>query len=76
MKILPKWLQKAGWVYMRNFYKQNKYSPEVIKVWMIEAQNEYAKIVMPSGKIQTINLKDISKGEDQSGEEIVGCTSV
>ena len=69
MKILPKWLQKAGWVYMRNFYKQNKYSPRVIRVWMVEAQNNYAKVVMPTGRIQAVNLLDISKCEDQSGEE-------
>lgn len=57
---LPNWLLKPGKVLLRKFVRNSKYEPSVIKVDLLEANFQYAKIRYGCGRESTVSIRDLA----------------
>ena len=60
---LPSWLLSPGPVYLRRYVRENKDSPLVEKVDLIQANSNYSTVRFSSGREDTVSNKDLSPAE-------------
>ncbi|XP_072881902.1 uncharacterized protein [Hemitrygon akajei] len=57
---LPVWLTSPGPVLLRKHARSNKYSPLVEKVHLLHANPQYAYVVLPDGREDTVSVRDLA----------------
>ncbi|XP_072913618.1 uncharacterized protein [Hemitrygon akajei] len=57
---LPIWLTSPGPVLLRKHARSNKYSPLVEKVHLLHANPQYAYVVLPDGREDTVSVRDLA----------------
>ncbi|XP_072897631.1 uncharacterized protein [Hemitrygon akajei] len=56
---LPAWLTSPGPVLLRKHVQSNKYSPLVERVHLLHANPQYAYVVLPDGREDTVSVRDL-----------------
>ncbi|XP_059827450.1 uncharacterized protein LOC132395170 [Hypanus sabinus] len=57
---LPVWLTSPGPVLLRKHVRSNKYSPLVERVHLLHANPQYAYVVLPDGREDTVSIRDLA----------------
>ncbi|XP_062909829.1 LOW QUALITY PROTEIN: uncharacterized protein LOC134349429 [Mobula hypostoma] len=57
---LPSWLTSPGPVLLRKHARSNKYSPIVERVHLLHANPQYAYVVLPDGREDTVSIRDLN----------------
>ncbi|XP_072917921.1 zinc finger protein 704-like isoform X1 [Hemitrygon akajei] len=57
---LPVWLTSPGPVLLRKHVRSNKYSPLVERVHLLHANPQYAYVVLPDGREDTVSVGDLA----------------
>ncbi|XP_059834161.1 uncharacterized protein LOC132398553 [Hypanus sabinus] len=57
---LPVWLTSPGPVLFRKHVRSNKYSPLVERVHLLHANPQYAYVVLPDGREDTVSIRDLA----------------
>lgn len=57
---VPSWLTTPGPVLLKRHIRQSKYEPLVDKVELLEANPNYAHILLPDGKTSTVSVGDLA----------------
>ncbi|XP_072098229.1 uncharacterized protein [Mobula birostris] len=57
---LPSWLTSPGPVLLRKHARSNKYSPIVERVHLLHANPQYAYVVLPDGREDTVSIRDLA----------------
>ncbi|XP_059845720.1 cilia- and flagella-associated protein 53 isoform X2 [Hypanus sabinus] len=57
---LPVWLMSPGPVLLRKHVRSNKYSPLVERVHLLHANPQYAYVVLPDGREDTVSIRDLA----------------
>ncbi|XP_059842895.1 uncharacterized protein LOC132403513 [Hypanus sabinus] len=57
---LPVWLTSPGPVLLRKHVRSNKYSPLVERVHLLHANPQYAYVVLPNGREDTVSIRDLA----------------
>ncbi|XP_059827980.1 uncharacterized protein LOC132395420 [Hypanus sabinus] len=57
---LPVWLMSPGPVLLRRHVRSNKYSPVVERVHLLHANPQYAYVVLPDGREDTVSVRDLA----------------
>ncbi|XP_072905243.1 uncharacterized protein [Hemitrygon akajei] len=58
--ILPAWLTSPGPVLLRKHVRSNKYSLLVERVHLLHANPQYAYVVLPDGREDTVSVRDLA----------------
>ncbi|XP_059833100.1 uncharacterized protein LOC132398117 isoform X1 [Hypanus sabinus] len=57
---LPVWLTSPGPVLLQKHVRSNKYSPLVERVHLLHANPQYAYVVLPDGREDTVSIRDLA----------------
>ncbi|XP_072925038.1 uncharacterized protein [Hemitrygon akajei] len=57
---LPAWLTSPGPVLLQKHARSNKYSPMVERVHLLHANPQYAYVVLPDGREDTVSVRDLA----------------
>ncbi|XP_059823861.1 uncharacterized protein LOC132393092 [Hypanus sabinus] len=61
---LPAWLTSPGPVLLRKHAQSNKYSPLVELVHLLHANPQYAYVVLPDGREDTVSVRDLAPARE------------